>query len=156
MRKRAYVGIGTLLAFVGALGLIETVGADPDGSQRLRGLGGRTFFVEVYDVFADEYFDNCYTFNADGTWIDPVFPEIGNWVQHSVGAKTSYSAEAYEDDYFLGFPLLLVQEGDVTPARGRGVLQLKAYSQAIFFFGASELVIGEFESVGYEVDSCSV
>ena len=135
---------------------VETVGAAPDGSQRLRGLGGRIFAVNVYDVFADEYFDNCYIFNADGTWDDPLFPELGVWNQESVGARTDYTASAIVEDLDIGLPFLvtvsLEQHGMVTPARGRGNLQLWAFSQAF----SEELggLIAEFESVGYEVDEC--
>ena len=44
----------------------------------------------------------------------------------------------------------------MTPAHGKGNLQLTAFSQAIFvdFMGEGDLVVGEFVSVGYEVDEC--
>jgi hypothetical protein len=146
------VVIATIVSF----GIAGSAGADPDGSQRLRGLGGRVFAVNVYDVFADVYFDNCYTFYADGTWDDPGFPELGNWIQDSNGAKTGYSASAFVEDLDIGAPflvnILLEQQGMVTPARGRGNLQLWAFSEAF----SEELggLIGQFESVGYEVEEC--
>ena len=146
------VVVGTIVSF----GIAGSAGADPDGSQRLRGLGGRVFAVNVYDVFGDEYFDNCYTFYADGTWDDPLFPELGIWNQDSNGAKTSYTGTAFAEDLDIGAPflvnILLEQQGMVTPARGRGNLQLWAFSEAF----SEELggLIGQFESVGYEVEEC--
>ena len=53
--------------------------------------------------------------------------------------------------------LLLEQNGDVTPARGKGTLQLKAYSQVYFANFTPEgedLLVAEFLSKGYEVDEC--
>lgn len=126
------------------------------------------FLVEVQDLFfpngGPEFFDNCYFFNADGTWDDPLFPALGNWNQGSVGAKTSYTADAFAPGIDISGPgdppfivdLLLEQVGQVTPAKGGGNLQLKAFSQAIFveFMGGDDLVVGEFVSVGHEVDEC--
>jgi len=140
------------------LGIAGSASADPDESQRLRGLGGRVFLVEVHDLYEDVFFPNCYTFYADGTWDDPAFPVLGAWNQDSVGAKTSYTADALAEDFDIGIlvDLLLEQVGQVTPARGSGTLQLTAYSKAIFvdFMGEGDLVIGEFVSVGHEVDEC--
>lgn len=151
-----------LIATFGGVGIVETVGATPDGSQRLRGLGDRVFFVEVYDLFEGTSFDNCYFFLPDGTWIDPPFPAPGTWSQNSNGAKTSYVAGAIALDFDIGAPgnpflvtLLLNQQGTVTPAGGKGTLQLWAFSQVIipdFDIG----VVGEFISVGYEVDECPI
>ena len=141
-----------------SLGVVGSASADPDKSQHLRGLGGRVFLVEVHDLYEDVFFDNCYTFYADGTWDDPRFPVLGAWNQDSVGAKTSYTADALAEDFDIGIlvDLLLEQVGQVTPAGGRGTLQLTAFSRAIFvdFMGEGDLVVGEFVSVGYEVDEC--
>jgi len=128
------------------------------------------FFVHVQDLFAepgspDEFFENCYTFYPGGIWDDPAFPVLGGWNQDSVGAKTSYTAEALADDFNVAPPeeppflvdVLLNEVGNVTPARGKGTLQLWAFSRALFvgFFGEGEdLLVGEFVSVGYEVDEC--
>lgn len=148
-------------AIWGMIGLVDSVRAAPDGSQNLRGLGGRVFFVEVQDLFAGTSFDNCYFFYPDGTWVDPPFPVAGSWNQDSVGAKTSYTATALAEGFDLGdgfiVDLFLEQVGDVTPAGGKGSLQLWAFSQAFFvdFFGEGEdLLVGEFVSIGYEVDEC--
>ena len=143
--------IGGLIVAVGFFGIVETAEAEPDGSQRLRGLGDRVFFVnvevlesglppEVLPVGA--MFPNCYFFVAGGTWNDPGFPVLGTWMQHSNGAKTSYTASADAGEGFA-----IVQEGWVTPANGGGILQLVAIS-TIDLFGL------EFLSVGYEVDEC--
>lgn len=148
-----------------SLGTAASAIADPDESQRLRGLGGRVFFVVVQDLFAEpgsegEFFDNCYIFNEDGNWDDPLFPVPGTWDQGSVGAKTGYTASALVEDLDLGDGLivdvLLEQTGKVTPARGKGNLQLTAFSQAFFvdFMGGDDLLVGEFVSNGYEVDEC--
>ena len=155
IKKAAIILIaGTIIG----LGIAGSASADPEESQRLRGMGGRVFLVEVHDLYADTYSDNCYTFYADGTWDDPLFPVLGSWNQDSVGAKTSYTADALAEDFDIGIvvDLLLEQVGQVTPARGNGNLQLTAFSQAIFvdFMGEGDLVVGEFVSVGYEVDEC--
>lgn len=153
-----------LIATFGGVGIVETVGATPDGSQRLRGLGDRVFFVEVHDLFEGTSFENCYFFHPDGTWIDPPFPAPGTWNQNSNGAKTSYIAGAIaeefpvnvgteEEPFFIPVTLLLNQQGTVTPAGGKGTLQLWAFSQAIIV-EADNLVVGEFVSIGYEVDEC--
>ena len=80
----------TLLVILGVVGIVETAWADPKGSQRLRGLGDRTFAVEVTNL-APECFDeisendpedcnftNCYEFLADGEWRDPLFSNPGH------------------------------------------------------------------------------
>ena len=161
MIKKALVTAVTVM--IASFGIAGYAIADPDDSQRNRGLGGRVFFVEVHDLYAapgspEEFFDNCYTFYADGTWDDPGFPVLGVWNQDSVGTKTSYTADALAEDFDIGIivDILLEQVGQVTPAEGGGTLQLTAFSKAIFvdFMGEGDLVIGEFVSVGYEVDEC--
>ncbi len=150
--------ISAVTGLIISLGVVGSASADPDESQRLRGLGGRVFLVEVHDLYEDVFFDNCYTFYADGTWDDPGFPVLGAWNQDSVGAKTSYTADALAEDFDIGIvvDILLEQVGQVTPAGGRGTLHLTAFSRAIFvdFMGEGDLVVGEFVSVGYEVDEC--
>ena len=154
MKNKLYLTIiGTLIA---AIGIVGTVGAKPDGSQRLRGLGDRVFLVEVEvvaSVLGDDLpvgmvFPNCYFFEDDGTWIDPAFPNPetpvpGTWMQHSNGTKTTYTASAE-----VG--IVLWQEGTVTPAKGGGVLQLKAFST--LWFG--DFALAEFVTVGSEVNEC--
>lgn len=148
MKNRTFV-IMICGLVAGIMGVIETVAAAPDGSQHLRGMGDRVFLVHV-EVVADPYgifppgfeFPNCYFFESDGTWIDPGFPVPGTWEQDSVGTKTGYVASAD-----TGEGLVVMQEGVVTPASGRGVLQITAHSEA----QALGLV---FFSVGFEVDEC--
>ena len=157
MRSNARLSIIiALIAALGAIGVIETVWATPDGSQRLRGLEDRIFQIE--GVFLDQEglpiggteFDNCYYFN-DGNWVDPLFLEgfivPGQWIQYSNGAKTSYTATAEVD---VGFVISLVQDGTVTPARGKGTLQLEAFSTVRF----GDDVVAEVLSIGNEVDEC--
>ncbi len=142
-----------VIAAICVFGIVDKVAAEPDGSQRLRGLGGRVFAVEVTDLSDGSTFPNCYYFNSDGTWDDPLFPELGTWTQDSTGASTPYTAEAVAD--FGGIIIQLLQQGTVTPAGGGGVLQLEAHSQAIVVGGDFDgLVLAEFLSVGSEVDEC--
>jgi len=159
---RTKIFLTTVISLTMSFGMFGIAGADPDGSQRLRGLGGRVFEVQVFDPDGNFLMPNCYTFYPDGTWDDPEFPELGAWNQDSNGARTSYSAAATALDFDIGdvgapflVTLQLDQTGTVTPARGKGVLQLEAYSVAtIVEFG--NLVVGEFVSVGYEVDECTL
>jgi hypothetical protein len=139
-----------LITGFGVIGLVETVGADPDGSQRLRGMADRTFFVNVENLGTGEMGTNCYAFPADGSWADGVL--VGGWVQHSNGAKTAYSADGSADNWMgSGFTLLIKQEGVVTPAHGSGILQLRAFSD-IFVVELPELgAVAQFESVGEEI-----
>jgi hypothetical protein len=163
LRSAATIG---LIASGLTIGIVESVGAIPDESQRLRGLAGRVF--AIHGEYLNSMppappvgfeFDNCYYFNADGVWLDPKFPDPGNpgnmpenpavvpgtWIQHTNGAKTSYTALAE-----LPGILNLVQNGTVTPAGGRGTLQFEAYS-TVLLFGE---VIAEIVSLGHEVDEC--
>lgn len=132
-----------------------SAGGGPTESQRLRGLGGRVFAVSVEEVSPPgPGFDNCYTFLANGTFVDPLFPAPpgvpGTWTQHSVGAATTYTATA-EFQIPGGGPLVtLVQEGTVTPAPGRGILQLEANTTV--FVGEAPTFV--FFSRGQEVDVC--
>ena len=155
MRTKAF--LTAVISLTLSFGMFGSAAADPDGSQRLRGLGGRVFLVEVEVIAAEDccglppvgfIFANCYFFEVDGSWIDPAFPDPaspvpGTWVQHSTGAKTTYSA-------FSDVGILLWQDGTVTPARGSGVLQLEAYSTV--FFG--DFPLAKFRSVGEEVNEC--
>jgi hypothetical protein len=139
MRKKLLIAAA---AAVGMLGGMQALHAVPKGSQRLRGLGDRVFLVDVdFYVFGEfsSSFRNCYVFDADGTWSETLFPTAGTWEQNSTGAKTSYNVVAQNQ----GFPIL--QEGWVTPAGGKGVLQLEADT-------AGPLAAFTFVSVGAEID----
>lgn len=122
----------------------SVVSATPTESQHLRGLGGRSFAVQVFLEDGAPLFPNCYTFEADGTWIDPLAP-LGTWEQDRTGADTTYSAVAptpFGD---------IEQTGSVRP-RG-GLLQLRAstFVPAGIAGPDSVTVI----SIGQEVESCA-
>lgn len=119
--------------------------AQPDGPQRLRGMEGRSFAVEVIGLDSTPI-QNCYTFDEDGVWIDDAVPIPGSWSQNGVGATTSYSA------VLLGGAIS--QHGTVTPAKGSGVLQLSATTNiaaGVLGPNAPALTV---HSVGSEVEAC--
>jgi hypothetical protein len=161
MKNKIHVGlVATLIAAIGAFGFFETLEAAPKESQRLRGLEGRAFLVEAF-LDADFTIPNppggsyCYIFNSSGEWIDERFafggpPVPGAWGQDSVGAATGYTAMA---SAFEGF-IEIYQEGHVTPASGRGVLQLEAVTDVLV---GGELAVVLFAR-GYEVEAneCSL
>ena len=154
------------IAIMGLLGLTPSAVADPEESQRLRGLGGRSFAVEVTALMLppgpDNPFTNCYTFNADGSWDDPLFlpgaPVPGTWNQDSTGAATSYTATAIAP-IGGGLAVLLTQVGTVTPANGRGTLQLDAFNTVdIVLADDPETVVvpvTTLTSVGAQDDTCA-
>lgn len=155
-----------LVVSIGIFGVIETLGAAPDGPQRLRGMEGRTFEVQVSNLTTGEPdFKNCYTFEEGGVWIDPLFL-VGNvvpgtWVQHSNGARTPYTAEATADAVPGIVIVDLVQEGMVTPARGKGVLQLEANTTVDIILtlpGEDPMVLEtqELVSVGFQNNDCTL
>lgn len=158
--------VGVLIAAIGAFGFFETLEAAPDGSQRLRGMDNRAFRVDTVPSSVEGPY--CYYFNSGGEWIDERFtegfegpPVPGTWEQDSVGAATSYTAAAevaFQDGPFL-IEIILEQEGHVTPARGRGVLQLEAYTDVYVNVYAPDgnLVFEDFIEVvtmGYEDPNC--
>lgn len=150
-KKASIAGLIVAISTFGVTGLVETAGAAPDESQRLRGLGDRVFQVSVeltvdpFGIFASLFgvpvgttFPNCYIFaaepDADGNnWFESAFPTVGTWTQYSVGATTDYVVDLGD----------LIQEGRITPARGKGVLQLEATT--------SIAGVLEFHSVGEEI-----
>jgi hypothetical protein len=154
-QKRA---VAALVFAIFTIGAVESLLATPDGSQRLRGLEGRTFEVMVMQFLDGELigtFKNCYAFQADGVWNDPLFPVPGSWEQHTNGASTTYSGEAYYIDDDL--EAILLQEGSVTPAEGSGVLQLQATSEAVItFFDPPFVIVFDYLSVGFQNDDCTL
>lgn len=81
----------------------------------------------------------------------------GTWVQHTNGASTTYTAEAYFE--FLPFvSALLIQEGKVTPAGGKAVLQFEATTRVTGFFlneqGEEVEIDDTFLSVGLQDNDC--
>ncbi len=164
MRTKSYLAvIMVMITTAGVVGFAGTAGAEPGDSQRLRGLAERVFLVTV-EVTKDEFgvfefffgapvgttFPNCYIFAADANengsnWFESAFPTEGAWNQGSVGAKTSYEVTNLD-----GFRQL----GEVTPARGKGVLQLEAVS-SIVDLGLEFLSVGA-EVHGSDIDDCPI
>jgi hypothetical protein len=149
---------GMIISF----GIAGSTWAEPDGSQLLRGLGDRTFSVQVTNLtgLGEPFgmFSNCYIFNEDGSWIDPLFPVPGTWIQHSTGASTSYSASALLD-IGGGVGVLIEQQGTVTPAQGGGTLQLEADSHVSVILiadGSLLMQLDSFFSVGHQDNECSL
>ena len=156
--KSCLILITVALSILGIDGFVQTAGAVPDDSQRLRGMAGRTFAVDVTDLATGDEFTNCYGFAEDGIWDDPLFPVQGTWSQNSTGATTSYSASAVLP-IGGGLGVLLAQEGRVTPAGGRGVLQLEARSTvSIIVIADGSLIapLAEFLSVGEQDNDCTL
>ena len=76
------------------------------------------------------------------------------WEQHSVGAATSYTAAASVNLPSFGF-VELIQNGSVTPAQGRGVLQLESITDIYVTPPDAEeaILIDVILSIGKEVDA---
>ena len=150
-----------LVAVIGIFVTVETLQAEPEGPQRLRGMDDRVFEVEVQNITTGEPpFVNCYGFNADGSWDDPLFPVLGTWEQHSVGTSTTYSAEASVEFIPGVIYVELLQDGVVTPANGGGVLQLEATSIVTVYLitpdGLVPIDVVEFYSVGAQNNDCTL
>lgn len=152
--------IAALAAALSAFGLIEIVEAGPGNSDQLN-LGGRTFAIQGeylailpgFGLEVGDTFDNCYTFEEDGTWIDPLFLDglviPGIWEQYPAPkSRTDYRAIA-DGTGIVG--LLLIQQGTVAP--GRGDKQLEALTTIIIPV-AGNLVFATVRSIGTEVDVC--
>jgi len=166
MINKSNVGVVfALIVSIGAFGVFESLQAAPKESQHLRGMEGRAFLVEAFALDEDGNVigpnppggSYCYIFNSNAEWIDERFPVPGTWEQHSVGAKTPYSAAADLEIEPL-VVVVLAQEGRVTPAQGSGVLQLEAITDIfIDIFDEDGNVIqrilfGSLLAVGHEID----
>jgi hypothetical protein len=97
---------------------------------------------------------NCYSFLEDGTWVDPLFPTLGLWVpEESNGVVEQYTAAADWDGIpDVLPPLLLIQEGQITPTTGNGQVRLQAFST--LYLRGTDIVLASFMSTGHEVDEC--
>lgn len=151
------------VVFVAALIAAGPGMADP-GAGDFEGLAGRIFAVEATVVYSDDpafpagtVFDNCYYFNADGSWFDPLYPNLGSavpgmWVQHADLPKIAYTATVSESAVAGGDyeGLLLSQNGVVHPSQGTGRQKLRAYTTAYFAGWPFLDVVSE----GHAVDSC--
>ena len=134
------------LLILATLAMSDRGMADPGAGGEFKGLAGRIFAVEAKVVYSDDpllptgtVFNNCYYFNADGSWFDPLYPDIGMavpgyWVQHADLPKIMYTATVSEsavgDGVFAG--LLLTQTGVVTQSQGEGRQKLLAYTNVYF------------------------
>ena len=161
MKNKMNAGIVVaVIAAISTFGVIDSLQAAPKESQRLRGMEGRAFLVESVALAGPPAAEGkyCYIFNPGAEWIDERFSLDmvtsipGTWEQHSVGAATSYTATASVDASAIGLGLVeLFQDGRVTPARGKGVLQLQATTEVyIELFGPKAFQILSTE--GYEID----
>lgn len=159
MKNKMNAGIAVaIVAAISTFGVIDSLQAAPKESQRLRGMEGRAFLVESVALAGPPAAPGsyCYFFNPGAEWIDERFsldgvtPIPGTWEQHSVGAATSYTATASIDVAGLGL-IELFQDGRVTPAGGKGVLQLEATTEVyIEVLGPEAFQI--LSTVGYEID----
>lgn len=152
--------IKAFVGFIAGLGIVSSAGAEPARPDELNGLAGRTFAIEAEIVYSIDpgspvglVFENCYTFNEDGSWIDPLwFPGDvipGVWVQHTELPKIKYTATVTASD-----PLLLIQNGEVNPSRGKGNQKLTAYTMVFFVEDGDPLLVVEVVSRGRAVETC--
>ena len=152
-----------LIGVVLSLGIVVSVTAKPDNSKPLSGLEGRIFAVEAEIVYTlspgdtgevGSTFNNCYYFNEEGEWVDPLFPDPsgnfvvpGVWVQHTELPKIIYTATVP----IASEGLLLIQNGAVNPSRGKARQRLTAYT-SLFVEGVGLFV--EVVSRGRSVEEC--
>lgn len=152
----------------GSIGVIGTAVASSSGSLAEARLAGKTFLVRVKDLDVGTTNLNCYTFEEDGTWIDPRFlgPTAaeglvpGNWIQHAGGLTTRYTAFArtpFDVDLNpFGIPVIgqlrLIQNGTVFRNYKGKRMFLRAYSTAIANGADGDVVIGNFLSRGFPMD----
>jgi hypothetical protein len=169
MRSKEYLTIIiTLIATLGLIGLVETVGAakpdKPPGKDKgPRGLEGSTFLVEVWNPTTGTFvFKNCYHFSEGGVWYDDYFGLQGTWALESKGSKgpkgirNSYTAETGgptdTDEFGSHTDLQLDQSGNVLLAGG--ILQLSA-DLTLTFYGPPvvyDLVLFGWENADCELD----
>lgn len=140
---------------IAALGFAAAQAAQASG-----GLAGRIFAVDAEVTLsldpafpAGTTFQNCYYFNEDGSWFDPLFPDFGiavpgGWTQHTELPKISYTATVAASDDTFG--LTLIQNGIVHPASGASMQKIRAYTTV--WVGALPVV--EVLSKGRAVEEC--
>lgn len=160
----ALVALAPASAKDGALELPVTDDAGGQVSSEIEGidnLAGRIFAVDAEVTFsldpafpAGTAFQNCYFFDEDGVWFDPLFPDFGiavpgGWRQHTGFPKIGYTATVAPSDATFG--LTLIQNGQVTPPpRGNGHAKLRAYTTV----WVEALPVVEVLSVGRAVEEC--
>jgi len=155
---------------------VGNVDADSNKSKHHKGLGGLSFMVTVTDLYGnDAPKENCYTFNKDGTWIDPLFLEgnvvPGTYVEKIKQNKTTYTvtglASIGPGDDGVEVGILLTQVGTVKPGHrhgyghghGKKILKLEAEStvDVVVYDDPSNIIAGSvawLKSEGYQVKSC--
>jgi len=111
---------------------------------------GRTFQIELFlEDGRTKIADNCYTFNQDGSWGDPLFLNSDGttvdslaWTGDRRGSQMRYVSTGVND---VG--TTLVQSGRIAPTAGMDVLQLLATTVVGFPDGTSIDLV----SAGYEI-----
>ena len=164
MRNRALTA--TIFGILVCVGIAASAGAGSHDS-----LAGKVFAVRAEVTFsldpsfpAGTTFNNCYTFNEDGSWDDPLFPDFsapipGVWVQYTERPKIRYTATVSA----LAPGLLLIQNGTVKPGRdndddsdsdsdsdGKRASKLTAYTTVF----VNDLRVVDVLSKGKAVDTC--
>ena len=145
------------------LGLIGSATADDSDG----GLAGRVFAVQAELRLSldptyppGSVFDSCFYFNEDGTWLDPLWPDVpadavpGVWFQHAEHPKIAYTATVPASP--ATFDLLYIQQGLVWPNPANGRQKLHAYSSAWYTDPGSgqTFAVFELEIRGEAVDEC--
>lgn len=154
------------LGIVAGLGMTGSIVGHAENDGPFGGLAGTVFAVRaevVASIDPDEVgfeFDNCYYFNEDGTWVDPLYPDfdfdspgaLGVWVQHTDRPKISYTATVANQVETPG--LLLIQNGTVTPGPANGKkAQVVAYT-TVFLIEGDTVPLVEVKSTGEGMDTC--
>jgi len=108
---------------------------------------------------AGSFWDACFWFNEDGTWVDPLWPDYGIavpgvWYQHSTKPKIVYTTTVPASA--ATFDLLYIQRGEVWPPQENAQQKLHAYSSAWTTDPDSgeTVAVYEFEIRGRAVDAC--
>ena len=149
MKTRSYLTL--IIVLVAAFGVAQADAGDRFFQIQVKQIaGGKSPIYEPPSPPGP----NCYSFYEDGTWIDPLFPNpIGAWEAHPDGVVARYTAMAeWEGIPGVFPPLLLVQEGHITPTTGNGMVRLHGFST--LYVAGTPIVLAEFVSNGYEVDAC--
>ncbi|HKJ16214.1 MAG TPA: hypothetical protein VJ984_02550 [Xanthomonadales bacterium] len=148
------------IAIVAGFAINDVMADPPEHSNEL---SGRIYAVHAEVVGSLDpgfpvgtEFDNCYSFNEDGTWFDPLYPDFGIavpgvWIQHDDRPQLDYTATVANQSETPG--LLLIQNGTATPGPANGSSKLVAYT-TVFLIDEGNLPVVEVKSVGEAVDSC--
>jgi hypothetical protein len=156
----AHIAVIGTFGFILNLLLASPAWADAKNDEPFGGLSGAIFAVEAEVVASLDpgfpeglVFDNCYFFNEDGSWYDPLFPYpnsdiVGIWVQHADLPHIEYTATVADASHA---PVILIQNGTVVAGPGVGKQKILAYTTAVV---APAVVAVEVVSVGHRVETC--